>query len=80
MNKNQFNVITELQSDIGSVHKIMDDEIDRVFTDAMNKIVEISDDPQKEINDYEKLDELKEEFLTELKSVFEKLEKKLYSL
>jgi len=49
MNKNQFNVITELQSGISTIYK-------------------------------SKLDEIKEEFETELKLVFEKLEEKLNSL
>ena len=81
MNKNQFNVITNLQSGISTIYKSNSDEIVKEFDNAINKIIETSDDPKKDGEEIcSKLDEIKEEFETELKLVFEKLEEKLNSL
>ena len=81
MNKNQFNVITKLQSGISTIYKSKADELVNQFNNAKNKIIEASDDPKKDgLGICSKLDEIKEEFETELKLVFEKIDKKLYSL
>ena len=81
MNKNQFNVITDLQSGISTIYKSKSDDIVKQFDSAKNKMIEISDDPKKDGEEIcSKLDEIKEEFETELKLVFEKLDKKLNSL
>ena len=81
MNKNQFNVITELQSGISTIYKSKSDEIVKEFDDAKNKIIEFSDNPKKDgLETCSKLDEIKEEFETGLKVVFNKLEEKLNSL
>jgi hypothetical protein len=81
MNKNQFNVITDLQSGISTLYKSKSDEIVKQFDSTKDKIIELSDDPKKDgLEICSKLDEIKEAFQTELEPVFEKLEKKLYSL
>jgi len=81
MNKNQFNIITELQSGISTIYKSKSDEIVIQFDNAKNKIVEFSDDPKKDGEEIcSKLNEIKEEFETELKLVFEKLDQNLNSL
>ncbi len=81
MNKNQFNVITNLKSGINKIYNNKSDEIVKQFDNAKNKIIETSDDPKKDgLEICSKLDEIKEEFETELKLVFEKLEEKLNSL
>ena len=81
MNKNQFNAITQLQSGISTVYKSKSDEIVIQFDNAKNKIIETSDDLKQDGEEIcSRLDEIKEEFETELKLVFEKLEEKLNSL
>ena len=81
MNKNQFNIITKLQSSISTIHKSNSDEIVIQFDNAKNKIIETSDDPKKDGEEIcSKLNEIKEEFETELKLVYQKLEEKLNSL
>ncbi len=81
MNKNQFNVITDLQSGISTIYKSNSDEIVVQFDNAKKKMIEFSDNPKKDGEEIcSKLDEIKEEFKGELKAVFEKLEKNLNSL
>ena len=81
MNKNQFNNITELQSGISTIYKSKSDEIVIQFDNAKNKMIEFSEDPKKDGEEIcSKLDEIKEAFETELKDLFEKLEKNLNAL
>lgn len=81
MNENQLNVITQLQSNLSSVRDNTIENLTKEFDNAKNKIIETSDDPKKDGEEIcSKLDEIKEEFETELKVVFEKLDKKLNSL
>jgi hypothetical protein len=81
MNKNQFNVITNLKSGINKIYNNKSDEIVKQFDNAKNKIIETSDDPKKDgLEICSKLDEIKEAFETELELVFNKLEEKLNSL
>lgn len=81
MNRDQINLITLLQSRINVVREKTIEDLTKIFSEAMNKIVEASDDPKKDGEEnFRKLDDMKEEFKKELKEVFEKFDKKLNSL
>ncbi len=78
MNKKQINSITVLQSSLCAVRDQTVEGLTKAFDLAMDKIVEVSDDPKKDGEEnFHKLDDLKEEFKKELKAVFEKFDKKL---
>ena len=81
MNRDQINLITQLQSGINVVREKTIEDLTKNFDEAMNKVVEVSNDPKEDGEEnLRKFDELKEEFKKELNEVFEKFDKKLNSL
>lgn len=78
MNKYQLNLITHLQSKLGDIKDKCIEDLTSVFELAMDKNVEVSDDPKKDGEEnFRKLEDLKEELKLELREVFEKFDKKL---
>lgn len=48
MNKNQFNIITQLQTELSSIFENANLKLSKAFNTAMNNIVEASDDSKKD--------------------------------
>lgn len=81
MNKKQINSITVLQTSLSAVRDQTIESITKAIDLAMDNIVEVSDDPKKDGEEnFRKLDEMKQELKGELKTVFEKFDRKLNSL